>query len=332
LLHQPVEVDAHEGQLEFPGFDLGQIEQIVEQRDQMRAGGVNVLEILRLLCSLWTNNQGKLNTNTRSRQSLLAGLPASSAHIDRDGRDRNQTEEIMFKHLSICAAFIALGTGALGAQPQEAVLQTVELPGANYSMVVALPKSRASAIIDLRGVPDPTVAYIAGGALVLGIDDTVEKTIKDIGALLHPSCTFHADGIGSNSPKTVTVFIVSKGETPVARRQESALQSLSPGLPPILSAVARRQDAALKSQTLTMSLIRMKPSGAGFDILFGITKFPDTGKLAFKYDGEDDKMFTTIVPMLIPSCVTHVEHDDGTADVITIYVVPKADQLGPLMQ
>ena len=46
LLRQVVEVDALEAQLQLAGLDLGQIEQIVEQRDQMRAGSVDVLEIV----------------------------------------------------------------------------------------------------------------------------------------------------------------------------------------------------------------------------------------------------------------------------------------------
>ena len=46
LLRQFVEVDAGEVQVELAGLDLGQVEQVVEQRDQMPAGGVDVLEIL----------------------------------------------------------------------------------------------------------------------------------------------------------------------------------------------------------------------------------------------------------------------------------------------
>jgi hypothetical protein len=46
LPDQFVQVDAGELQVELAGFDLGQVEQIVQQRDDVLAGGVDVLEIL----------------------------------------------------------------------------------------------------------------------------------------------------------------------------------------------------------------------------------------------------------------------------------------------
>ena len=229
----------------------------------------------------------------------------------------------MLKYLSIFTALTVLGASTGKAQPQEAVLRKVELPEAIYSIVVAMPKSPAGVAIDLRGQPDPTVAYIADGALVLGIDRQVENTFRDIAALQHPSCSFRADGPGSHSPKTVAVYVVRNDGMPAAGRLEAALESLSPRMVP---------SSTNTGKTKIMSLTRLEPRSADFDIVFGITTFPGTGKLVFKYDGEEDEMFTAIMPMLVPSCITHVDYSDGTADVIAVYVVPKEENIGPPMQ
>ncbi len=45
-LRDVVEIHAGERQIELAGLDLGEVEQIVDQRDQVRAGSVNVLEIV----------------------------------------------------------------------------------------------------------------------------------------------------------------------------------------------------------------------------------------------------------------------------------------------
>jgi hypothetical protein len=45
LLRQLVEADIGEVELELAGLDLGKIEQVVQERDQVHTGGVDVLEI-----------------------------------------------------------------------------------------------------------------------------------------------------------------------------------------------------------------------------------------------------------------------------------------------
>ena len=66
----------------------------------------------------------------------------------------------MLKHLSICAALIAFAAGAASAQQKEAVLQKMEVPGAAFDIILAMPKSQG-ATFDLsefagcaRGAPD----------------------------------------------------------------------------------------------------------------------------------------------------------------------------------
>ena len=45
----------------------------------------------------------------------------------------------MLKHLSICAALIAFTAGAANAQQKEAILQKLEVPGAAFDIIVAMP-------------------------------------------------------------------------------------------------------------------------------------------------------------------------------------------------
>jgi hypothetical protein len=49
----------------------------------------------------------------------------------------------MFKPLSIFAALITFGTGSVSAQQREALLQTIEVPGADFDIALATPKTPA---------------------------------------------------------------------------------------------------------------------------------------------------------------------------------------------
>jgi hypothetical protein len=62
----------------------------------------------------------------------------------------------MLKHFSICAMLTLLGTGPLLAQQQEATLRTIELPGARFHIVLAIPKSPA-ATVNLDRPPEALV-------------------------------------------------------------------------------------------------------------------------------------------------------------------------------
>ena len=55
----------------------------------------------------------------------------------------------MLKHLSICVVLTAFGSSSLSAQQHEAVLQKMEVPGADFEIVLAVPKYPAAAIHDL---------------------------------------------------------------------------------------------------------------------------------------------------------------------------------------
>jgi hypothetical protein len=69
----------------------------------------------------------------------------------------------MLKHLSICAALLAFGTGSVGAQQEEKIEQKekhkvtmskMEVPGADYDIIFITTESRAG----MTDEPDP-LAY-----------------------------------------------------------------------------------------------------------------------------------------------------------------------------
>ena len=82
----------------------------------------------------------------------------------------------MLKHLSICAALIAFAPVPLSAQQQEAVLQKMEVPGAAFDIILAMPKS-PGATYNLGNSPDALIVHLIGGELALGFDGE-EKMLK----------------------------------------------------------------------------------------------------------------------------------------------------------
>jgi hypothetical protein len=111
----------------------------------------------------------------------------------------------MLKHLSICAALVALGIGPLHAQEQEAFLQDIEVPGAGFDFVLAAPNPEAGALPDLGNMPDALVVHLYGGELVLVFDDA-EKMLKALDSLKSPVGAFHVEG----KAQPVALYIVPK--------------------------------------------------------------------------------------------------------------------------
>lgn len=126
----------------------------------------------------------------------------------------------MLKYFSICAAFVTLGTGSLNAQyaqhaqqgQQEAALQKVEVPGAGFDIVLAMPKSQTGATFDFGNSPDATIIYLIGGELALSFDGP-ENMLQALDFLQLPVGAFHVDSKDSKASKPVAVYIVPKGET-----------------------------------------------------------------------------------------------------------------------
>ena len=117
----------------------------------------------------------------------------------------------MLKHLSICVVLTAFGSTSLSAQQHEAVLQKVQVPGADFEIVLAVPKYPAAVIHDLGKSPDALLLHLVGGALVLGFD-APEKMIAALESVRSPACAFHVDGKGDKRPAPIAVFVVPKAE------------------------------------------------------------------------------------------------------------------------
>ena len=115
----------------------------------------------------------------------------------------------MLKHISICAAIFALGAGTVNAQ-QQAVLQTIGVPGASFDILLAMPKSQTT-FYDLSESPDALVIHLVGGKLALGFDD-VETMLKVFDSLRRPIGAFDVQSQDGKSRKPIAVYIVPKSD------------------------------------------------------------------------------------------------------------------------
>ena len=141
-------------------------------------------------------------------------LEASIAVVAID----QQMETVMLKYLSIFTALFALGAGPLYAQEQEAVLQTVEVPGAGFNFVVATPHPEGGALPDLANTPEALIVHLHGGMLALVFDDPSEM-VKAFDSLITPVCAFETAGRGGSAPQPLALYIVPKGRATAMSRQ-----------------------------------------------------------------------------------------------------------------
>ena len=116
----------------------------------------------------------------------------------------------MFKQLSICAALLVFTAGSANAQQKEAVLQRMEVPGAAFDIILAMPKPQG-AIFDYSKSPDALVMHLIGGELALAFDGQ-EKMLVALDSLRLPVCAFHVEGKDCAPRDPVSVYIVAKGE------------------------------------------------------------------------------------------------------------------------
>jgi len=109
----------------------------------------------------------------------------------------------------ITSALIAFAGNSVSAQQQEAMLQKVEIPGAAFDLVVAMPKT-PGAVIDLNESPDALVIHLAGSELALGFE-SAEQMLITLDSLRSPVGAVHVRRDGVDSPIPVTVYMVRKG-------------------------------------------------------------------------------------------------------------------------
>jgi hypothetical protein len=116
----------------------------------------------------------------------------------------------MFKRIPTCAALIAFTMNSVNAQQREAVLHKIEVPGAKFDIILAMPKSPETAIFNFGDTPDALVVHLIGGKLALSFD-TVEKMLEALDSLRLPVCAFQVESSADKSRNPVAVYVVSKG-------------------------------------------------------------------------------------------------------------------------
>ena len=116
----------------------------------------------------------------------------------------------MRRHLPICAVLLAFTATSGNAQQKEAMLQRMEVRGAPFDLVVAMPKPQG-AIFDLADSPDALVMHLIGGELALGFDDA-EGMLKAVDKLRRPVGAVHVKSPDYRSPMPVAVYLVPAGE------------------------------------------------------------------------------------------------------------------------
>jgi hypothetical protein len=118
-------------------------------------------------------------------------------------------EGTMLKQLSVCAALITFAADPVIAQQREAILHKVEVPGAAFEILFAVPKV-PSTIIDLSESPDALVVHLVGGELVLGFE-SAERMLETLDVLRSPLGALHVKPDGANAHTPVAVYFVPKG-------------------------------------------------------------------------------------------------------------------------
>jgi hypothetical protein len=128
----------------------------------------------------------------------------------------------MFKPLSICAVLVAscvgvgaFAAGSISAEEQEAVLQTVEVPGGAFDLVIATPQA-SGAPLHLSKSPEALVMHLVGGKLALTFE-TAEEMLKTFDRLQSPVGAFQVPNRHRNSSVPAAVYLVPKGNVLVRK-------------------------------------------------------------------------------------------------------------------
>ena len=111
--------------------------------------------------------------------------------------------------LAICATLILAAMPAANAQQREAVLQRIEVPGASFDLVLAIPKTPA-VIFDFSESPDAHVIHLVGGLLALGFE-SAESMLNASDSLRAAVGAFHLRDNESNARVPIAIYKISKG-------------------------------------------------------------------------------------------------------------------------
>ena len=117
----------------------------------------------------------------------------------------------MLKHVTILGALLALGAAPVAAQQQEAVPQRMRVAGADFDVVLAIPKSPPRMLDDLSMSPDALVMHLTGGQLVVTFENPGEM-VKVAESLRSSVSSFHCVTKDSKSCTPLALYVVPRGE------------------------------------------------------------------------------------------------------------------------
>jgi hypothetical protein len=120
-------------------------------------------------------------------------------------------EDAMLKHLTICAALLAIWTAPVTADQQQAALKRMEVLGADFDIVLATPKYPPFRMYDLSESPDALIVHLAGGELVLAFDD-VGEMLTAVQSLGSPVAASHFASKDGKSRTPFAIYVVPKAE------------------------------------------------------------------------------------------------------------------------
>jgi len=122
----------------------------------------------------------------------------------------------MLKHVTMVGALLALGAAPVAAQQQEAVLQRMRVAGADFDVVLAIPKSPPRTLDNLNMSPDALIMHLTGGQLAVAFEDPREM-VKAAESLRSSVSSFHCvskDSVSKDSKSCtpLALYVVPKGE------------------------------------------------------------------------------------------------------------------------
>ena len=91
----------------------------------------------------------------------------------------------MLKYITVCAVLLVLGTGSVNAQQQDVVLRKIEVPGADFDMVVVMSKAQAAATNGPREFKNSLVVRPTGDELASATDGEIERIFGSSRYLIH---------------------------------------------------------------------------------------------------------------------------------------------------
>jgi hypothetical protein len=89
-------------------------------------------------------------------------------------------------------------------------LQKLEVPGAGFEIMLAMPKSADGATFNLGNSPDALLVRLIGGELALSFD-SAEMMMKALDSLQLPVCAFHVESTDGRARKPVAAYLIPKG-------------------------------------------------------------------------------------------------------------------------